>query len=71
MNGQLKIVMSIVASLVVLWLAWTSQTTMQHSTAIAVLQSQFVEVRASLLDIKDTVKDIRKDQQRREMKEQR
>jgi hypothetical protein len=69
MNGQTKWVMGIVAAIVVLWLAWTSQTTMNHATAIAVLQTQFVEVRANLIDIKDLVKEIRLDQQRREKKE--
>lgn len=69
MNGQMKWVMGILASLIVMWLAWTSQTTMTHSTAIAVLQSQFIEVRSSLIEIKDMVKDIRADQRRREQKE--
>ena len=69
MNGHTKWVMGIVAAIVVLWLAWTSQTTMNHATAIAVLQTQFVEVRANLIDIKDLVKEIRLDQQRREKKE--
>jgi len=69
MNGHTKWVMGIVAAIVVLWLAWTSQTTMNHATAIAVLQTQFVEVRANLIDIKDLVKEIRLDQQRKEAKE--
>jgi len=69
MNGQFKWLAGIIASLIVLWLAWTSQTTMTHSTAIAVLQSQFIEVRSSLIEIKDMVKEIRADQRKREAKE--
>ena len=69
MNGQLKWILSVAAALVVMWLGWTSQTTMTHSTAIAVLQSQFTEIRSNMIEIKDMVKDIRQDQQRRELKE--
>jgi phage terminase large subunit-like protein len=71
MNGQLKWILSVAAALVVMWLGWTSQTTMTHSTAIAVLQSQFNEIRSNMIEIKDMVKDIRQDQQRRELKEPR
>ena len=69
MNGQLKWILSVAAALVVMWLGWTSQMTMTHSTAIAVLQSQFTEIRSNMIEIKDMVKDIRQDQQRRELKE--
>ena len=69
MNGQMKIVISVVSGLIVLWLAWTSQTTMTNCTDIAVLQSRFVEIRENIVEIKEVVKDIRHDQQRLERKE--
>lgn len=69
MNGQLKYVMGIVATLIVMWLAWTSQSTMTNSMDIAVLQSRFTEIRANIVEIKDTVKEIREDQRGRERKE--
>jgi hypothetical protein len=49
------------------WLGWTSTMTMANSTDIAVLKSQFIEIRSNIIDIKDMVKDIRADQRRREL----
>ena len=65
-SGPFKMILTIIASLVVIWLAWTSTATMTNSTDIAVLKSQFTEIRANIIDIKDLVKEIRFDQQRRE-----
>ena len=42
---------------------------MANSTDIAVLKSQFTEIRSNIIDIKDTVREIRADQRRRELNE--
>ena len=71
MNGNLKWIMRIIGTvitgLIVVWLGWTSTATMANSTDIAVLKSQFIEIRSNIIDIKDMVKDIRADQRRREL----
>ena len=73
MNGNLKWIMGIigtvVAGLCIVWLGWTSTMTMANSTDIAVLKSQFVEIRSNIIDIKDVVREIRADQRRRELNE--
>lgn len=71
MNGNLKWIMGIIgtviAGVMMVWLGWTSTTTMNNCTDIAVLKSQFTEIRSNIIDIKDMVKDIRADQRRREL----
>ncbi|GEM_PF-2984581 len=73
MNGNLKWIMGIIgtviAGLCLVWLGWTSTATMTNSTDIAVLKSQFTEIRSNIIDIKDTVREIRADQRRRELNE--
>ena len=73
MNGNLKWIMgtigTVIAGLIIIWLRWTSTATMANSTDIAVLKSQFIEIRSNIIDIKDMVKDIRADQRRRELNE--
>ncbi len=73
MNGNLKWIMGIIGAvitgLIVVWLGWTSTATMANSTDIAVLKSQFIEIRSNIIDIKDTVREIRADQRRRELNE--
>ncbi|HOC46172.1 MAG TPA: hypothetical protein PKM26_06175 [Syntrophorhabdaceae bacterium] len=73
MNGNLKWIMgtigTVIAGLIIIWLGWTSTATMANSTDIAVLKSQFIEIRSNIIDIKDTVRDIRADQRRRELNE--
>ncbi len=73
MNGNLKWIMGIIgtviAGLCLVWLGWTSTATMANSTDIAVLKSQFTEIRSNIIDIKDTVREIRADQRRRELNE--
>ena len=73
MNGNLKWIMgtigTVIAGLIIIWLGWTSTATMANSTDIAVLKSQFVEIRSNIIDIKDVVKEIRADQRRRELNE--
>ena len=73
MNGNLKWIMGIIGTvitgLIVVWLGWTSTATMANSTDIAVLKSQFVEIRSNIIDIKDVVREIRADQRRRELNE--
>ena len=73
MNGSLKWIMGIIGAvitgLIVVWLGWTSTATMANSTDIAVLKSQFIEIRSNIIDIKDTVREIRADQRRRELNE--
>ncbi len=73
MNGNLKWIMgtigTVIAGLIVVWLGWTSTATMANSTDIAVLKSQFIEIRSNIIDIKDTVREIRADQRRRELNE--
>jgi len=60
MNGNLKWIMGIIgtviAGLCLVWLGWTSTATMANSTDIAVLKSQFTEIRSNIIDIKDTVR---------------
>ena len=60
MNGNLKWIMGIIgtviAGLCLVWLGWTSTATMANSTDIAVLKSQFVEIRSNIIDIKDVVR---------------
>jgi len=72
-NGSLKWIMGIIGAvitgLIVVWLGWTSTATMANSTDIAVLKSQFIEIRSNIIDIKDTVREIRADQRRRELNE--
>ena len=71
MNGNLKWIMgtigTVIAGLIIIWLGWTSTATMANSTDIAVLKSQFLEIRSNIIDIKDVVKEIRADQRRREL----
>ena len=71
MNGNLKWIMgtigTVIAGLIIIWLGWTSTATMANSTDIAVLKSQFIEIRSNIIDIKDTVREIRADQRRREL----
>jgi len=73
MNGSLKWIMgtigTVIAGLIIIWLGWTSTATMANSTDIAVLKSQFIEIRSNIIDIKDTVREIRADQRRRELNE--
>ena len=73
MNGNLKWIMgtigTVIAGLTIIWLGWTSTATMANSTDIAVLKSQFIEIRSNIIDIKDVVKEIRADQRRRELNE--
>jgi len=73
MNGNLKWIMgtigTVIAGLIIIWLGWTSTATMANSTDIAVLKSQFVEIRSNIIDIKDVVREIRADQRRRELNE--
>ena len=73
MNGNLKWIMGIIgtviAGVMMVWLGWTSTMTMANSTDIAVLKSQFIEIRSNVIDIKDVVKEIRADQRRRELNE--
>jgi len=73
MSGNLKWIMGIIgtviAGLCLVWLGWTSTATMSNSTDIAVLKSQFTEIRSNIIDIKDTVREIRADQRRRELNE--
>jgi Co/Zn/Cd efflux system component len=73
MNGNLKWIMgtigTVIAGLIIIWLGWTSTATMANSTDIAVLKSQFIEIRSNIIDIKDTVREIRADQRRRELNE--
>lgn len=73
MNGNLKWIMAVlgtvIAGLCIVWLGWTSTMTMANSTDIAVLKSQFIEIRSNIIDIKDVVKEIRADQRRRELNE--
>ena len=73
MNGNLKWIMgtigTVIAGLIIIWLGWTSTATMANSTDIAVLKSQFTEIRSNIIDIKDTVREIRADQRRRELNE--
>ncbi len=73
MNGNLKWIMgtigTVIAGLIIIWLGWTSTATMANSTDIAVLKSQFIEIRSNIIDIKDVVKEIRADQRRRELNE--
>lgn len=73
MNGNIKWIMgtigTVIAGLIIIWLGWTSTATMANSTDIAVLKSQFIEIRSNIIDIKDTVREIRADQRRRELNE--
>ena len=77
MNGNLNhaakwimgIIGTVIAGVMMVWLGWTSTATMANSTDIAVLKSQFTEIRSNIIDIKDTVREIRADQRRRELNE--
>ena len=51
------------------WLLTTSAEVKSTSTNVAVLQTQFAQVKCDMQEIKDLVKEIRNDQVRRERRE--
>ena len=73
MNGSAKWLYSIVSGIVIIiiagWLMTTSAEVKTTSTNVAVLQSQYTQIKCDMAEIKDLVKDIRLDQLRRERKD--
>jgi hypothetical protein len=75
MNGNFKWLLSILSGVVIVivagWLITTSAEVKATSTDVAVLKTQLTQIKCDILEIKDGVKDIRTDQIRRELKENR
>jgi Tfp pilus assembly protein PilN len=73
MNSGLKWLYTILGGVFVVlitgWLLTTSAEVKSTSTNVAVLQTQFTQVKCDMQEIKDLVKEIRFDQLRRERKE--
>lgn len=73
MNGNLKWLFSLIGGMIVIivtgWLITTSAEMKANSTDVAVLKSQFTQLKCDVLEIKDVVKDIRSDQIRRALRE--
>lgn len=70
MNGNIyKVVSGVIATMIVAGLLWASNTTMENKTDIAVIKSQFLDLKCNISEIKDTVKEIRDDQIRKAYKE--
>lgn len=73
MNGNVKWLFGIIAGVLIVvvagWLLTTSAKLEANCTDVAVLKSQFAQVKDDISEVKGLVTEIRRDQIRRELRE--
>ena len=64
-----KFLFTIIAAILVTFIAWSSQCLIDHGTRLSVIETKFGHIQENLLEMKDMIKEIRQEQIRRYKKE--